>query len=100
MKVLTVVSDRNNIGFFRLKATCALQGLDLVAITCPPADFVNNRAKDDLLKRYLVGLHDEEIVMFSDGYDTLLLAGEEEILGKFYQTNCDLLVSAEANCFP
>lgn len=100
MKVLTVVSDRKNIGFFRLKATCALQGLDLVAIVCPPSKFVNNRVKDDLLKRYLIELDDEEIIMFSDGYDTLMLAGEKEILKKFYKTNCDLLVSAESNCFP
>lgn len=100
MKVLTVVSDRNNLGFFRLKASCTLQRLDLVAIICPPAEFINNRTKDELLKRHLVELHDEEIVMFSDGYDTLLLADEEEILGKFHKTNCDLLVSAEANCFP
>ena len=100
MKILTVVSDRNNLGFFRLKVTCALQGLDLVAIVCPPAEFVNNRVKDELLKRYLMTLDEEEIVMFSDGYDTLLMAGEDEILEKYYRTDCDLLVSAEANCFP
>jgi hypothetical protein len=100
MKVLTVVSDKNNIGFFRLKATCAMQGLDLIAIICHQATFVNNRVKDDLLKRYLLEFDDEEIIMFSDGYDTLLLAGQEEILEKFYRSESDLLVSAEANCFP
>ena len=100
MRVLTVISDPDNFGFFRLKASCAIKGLELIAIVCEQHTFVNNRVKDDLLKDYLAGLDEEEIVMFSDGYDTLLLAGEEEILEKFYQAETDLLVSAETNCFP
>jgi hypothetical protein len=100
MKVITVISDTLHIGFFRLKASCALHGLDLVAISCDRTEFINNRSKDDLLRRYLSGCDDGEIILFSDGYDTLLLADEEEILDKFYRADTDLLVSAEANCFP
>ncbi|HTI07209.1 MAG TPA: hypothetical protein VL832_01600 [Puia sp.] len=100
MKVLTVISDPVHLGFVRLKMSCVSQGLDLIAIDCSNGGWTNNRTKDILLRNYLTGLDGEEVVLFSDGYDTMMLAGEEEILEKFEQEKTDLLVSAEANCFP
>jgi hypothetical protein len=100
MKVITVISDPHHMGFIRLKLSCASQGLDLIAIDCSKGGWTNNRTKDSLLRNYLTGLDEEEVVLFTDGYDTMLLAGEEEILKKFEQEETDLLVSAESNCFP
>lgn len=100
MKVVTVVSDTGRFGFFRLKASCALLGLSLDALVVEQSSYSGNRVKDELLRSYLAGVDDEEIVLFTDGYDTLMLAGEDEILEKFERAGTDLLVSAETYCFP
>lgn len=102
MIVLTVISDISHVGFFRLKASCALQNLALKTFVCNQNEYENknHRSKDELIKNFLNELDEEEIVLFTDGYDTLMLAGEEEILEKFRAAKTSLLFSAEADCFP
>src|SRR5689334_5162679 len=101
MIVLTVISDPNHGGFYKLKASCALQNLNLKAIVCNQKEYEmkNHRSKDELIKNYLSELNEEEIVLFTDGYDTLLMASEQEILEKFNHANTALLFSAEADCW-
>jgi hypothetical protein len=43
---------------------------------------------------------DNDIVCFIDAYDVLLFTDENEILEKFREYDCDLLLSAELNCYP
>ncbi|SKA35798.1 hypothetical protein SAMN04488128_1048 [Chitinophaga eiseniae] len=100
MKVVTVISNKNNLGFFKLKTSCALKGLELVTLTCPQQAFQNHRMKDRVLHAYLSELADNEIILFTDGYDAMMLADEEEILDKFYKSGTDLLFSAETCCYP
>lgn len=102
MTVLTVISDPNHGGFYKLKASCALQNLNLKAIVCDQTEYEkkNHRTKDELIKNYLEELNEEETILFTDGYDTLLMADEQEIADKFKKANTSLLFSAEADCWP
>jgi len=43
---------------------------------------------------------ENDIVCFIDAYDVLLFTDENEILEKFREYDCDLLLSAELNCYP
>ncbi|MBW8687208.1 glycosyltransferase domain-containing protein [Chitinophaga rhizophila] len=100
MKVVTAISNKNDLGFFKLKMSCALKGLDLVTLTCDQDAFRNHRMKDRILRSYLSELDDNEIVLFTDGYDAIMLADEDEILEKFDKIGTDLLFSAETCCYP
>ena len=40
-------------------------------------------------------INDQDIIIFVDGFDTLLLSGKEEIIEKFKTFNCDILLSVE-----
>jgi len=45
-------------------------------------------------------LDDDEIVCFTDAYDILAFGTEDEIMTKFEAFNCELVISAELNCYP
>lgn len=60
----------------------------------------SHRIKDFLLIRYLRKLNNNEIILFTDGYDTLLLATEDEIMKKFREFGKETVFSAERNCWP
>lgn len=49
---------------------------------------------------YINTLNDDDLVLFIDAYDVLLSGPENEILEKFYKYNCNILFSAELNCYP
>jgi hypothetical protein len=101
MKVITVVNDREHLGFRLLRLSCNFKQLDLVVLVSKEKDFKSNRLKDDLLRQYLSGLPDpQEIVFFTDGNDAVMMAEEEEILSKFYRTGKDLVFSTETACWP
>lgn len=100
MKIVTVVSDENNYGLHLLKLSCAVHALALDIVVSQNKDFTSMRLKDDVLRAYLSDKDDEEIVLFTDGYDAVFMSREEEILQKFKRTKRDLLFSAETNCWP
>lgn len=100
MKVVTAISNQNDPGFFLLKLSCALHDLELVVLVCEEENYKGHWVKDNLLRNYLMQVDDSEIILFTDGYDSVLLSGEDELLDKFYSAKTDLLFSAETICFP
>jgi hypothetical protein len=98
MKVVTAITDEANINFQLLRISCALNDLELVVIVVEAMNSL--RVKDELLKAYLQRVDSDEVILFSDGYDAIFLAGEFEILEKFNRFNSDLVFSAEENCWP
>lgn len=99
MKVITVISDESHTGFFLLKLSCALNELELVALVTG-GKFISNRLKDRVLLEYLLGVDPQELVLFSDGYDALFLAGEDEIFNKYQAFEKPIVFSCETNCWP
>ena len=41
-----------------------------------------------------------DIVLFTDAYDVMVLASPSELISKFMEMDCDILVNSEVNCFP
>lgn len=100
MKILTVITNPYHPGFFKLKTSCAICNLPMKALVGDQGQFKNFRTKDQLTLQFLEEEDEEEIILFTDGYDSLMLAGEDEILNKFYDYNTDILFSAETCCYP
>ncbi len=99
MKVITVINNTEDFGFNLLRLSCALNNLELVVLVYNN-DFNSNRIKDELLEDYLSETDDDEIILFTDGNDAILIAPEDEILSKFRQIDKDLIFSAEMTCWP
>jgi hypothetical protein len=101
MKIITVISSVSHPGFQLLRLSCALKDLELIALVANKYDLSSRREKDELLQAYLASEPDDnEIILFTDGYDAILLSGEKEILEKFRQTGRDLVFSTETACWP
>lgn len=116
MEVVTLVTDPEHPMFRRyLLPSCRHHGLPLQVLTTTRRIQTTRRErlasllfrrelgfqhKDALLLDYLTGLPEERLVLFTDGYDTLFLAGPEEIEAKYHQLGHPLLFAAEANCHP
>jgi hypothetical protein len=52
------------------------------------------------MKQAIQNIPNDDIVCFIDSYDVLLFTDENEILSKFHNYHCNLLLSAELNCYP
>lgn len=53
-----------------------------------------------MLHKYISSNNSDEIILFTNGYDTMFLCSGEEILLKYHKTNKKVLFSAEVNCWP
>lgn len=60
-------------------------------------EYTSHMCKSIWLIEYLEQLDEEEVVLYSDGYDALFLAGEKEILEKFHKLGHPVIYSAEQN---
>lgn len=116
MKVVTVITDPDQRNYQRfLKVSCDYNGIDLITLVTKnrlKTNMVDRlmgrlwgrscgfQLKDEVLLEYLSGLPDEEIMMFVDGYDTVFISGQDEILNKWQAFDHPLVFSAELNCHP
>ena len=84
MKVVTVVTDPDNAWLHQvLEPSCAHHGLELVVLVSERplalAQGGSYREKDRELASYLTTIPDDELVLFSDGYDAVMLAGPQPL---------------------
>lgn len=89
-----------NPGYQLLKLSCIVNKVELITLVTSPGLFYSRRMKDQLIKNFLNEIDDDEIILFLDGYDSIIVANEEEILSKYIQLNKGVAFSAEINCWP
>ncbi|CAM3926698.1 glycosyltransferase domain-containing protein [Mucilaginibacter galii] len=100
MKVITVASNLNDVGFNDfLRTSCEFYNLDAIVLEYEDV-FLSNRIKDALLNVYLQNTSDDDVIFFSDATDTVFVSGEEEIIEKYKAFDSPLVFSAEINCWP
>lgn len=71
--------------------------LEILALGHP---YFGNGTKLIHMKQYLQTLNDDDIVMFVDAFDVLVVANKKKILRKFLRENSPFIMSAELNCAP
>jgi hypothetical protein len=100
MQIVTCVSDLTNVGFKRfLEASCKYHELELVTLVYT-GEWTSHRLRDDMLREYLPTLAPKELVLFSDGYDSMFVAAEAEIVSKYASFDSPIVFTAERNCWP
>lgn len=96
---LVTVATKNTKGLKQLKHSCEEFGLYLKVLGMGMF-YPGNGLKLLLIYDYLESIPKDDIVLFVDAYDVLILATEDEILEKFRQFKRPFVVSAETNCWP
>lgn len=83
----------------KLIQSCHKNGinLDILALGHP---YFGNGTKFIHLVQYLNALNEDDIVMFVDAFDVLIVSSKKKILRKFLRENTPFLMSAEMNCAP
>ncbi|WP_422083631.1 glycosyltransferase domain-containing protein [Ulvibacterium sp.] len=100
MKVITVATDLRNYNLRTfLMPCCDFLGYKLIILYFG-STWSSHRLKDQILIPYLESLDSDEIVLFTDAYDTLLLNTPKSLLAKFMNFNAPIVFSAEINCWP
>ncbi len=81
--IFTVASQRTN-GLIQLLESCKYRNIEIDILGLgEPYPITGHGQKLVYLKEYIQDLPDEDVVMYIDGYDTLVLASKEDILSKF-----------------
>lgn len=100
MKIVTCISDRNNYGFSSLLLrSCEHFGLELITLV-HNGPWRSHRLKDFHLRSYLHRIPADEIILYTDGYDTALVRDEADILAMYSTFATPVVFSAEKNCWP
>ncbi len=100
MKIVCVITTESQPIFNAwLKRSCYNKQFELIPLYFSET-YRSHKMKDILLLTYINRVRKNEVILFTDAYDTVLLAGEKEILEKFSRFNSRLVFSAEANCWP
>ncbi len=100
MKIVALATDEKHPGFVdSLKPSCIYHGLQLLTINSTQ-NYLSHKMKDLLLLEYIKKSGINEIILFTDAYDTMFLADEQEIINKFQRFKSPLVFSAEINCWP
>jgi len=85
------------------RAKCLLDSAKLFNMNIKiinPTSWKGNYDKMLYMLKEIKNLPDNDIILFVDAYDVIITGSIEEIKEKYLSMNCDLLVSAENNCFP
>jgi hypothetical protein len=102
MKVFTCIDDKTRNSFvYGLLESCTYFNLDLhVSFPTGSGKWESHREKDLQFYKFLSKCRKNELVLFTDGFDTCFLSDATEILNKYEYLDSDIVVSAEINCHP
>lgn len=93
---MTIASDPGNRGYRRLLASASRQGIVFETLGIN-REYPGNGTKIHLLCEYLEGLEPDELLLYTDGYDSIVCAPEQAFLDAFETFRHRLVYAAEQN---
>jgi hypothetical protein len=96
LHVFTFATDTNKLSY--LKDSANLSNLNINYIMKESWNGYFDKIK--YIKEVIKDIDENDIVCFIDAYDVLSLSSELEIIQKFKDYNCELLIGSEINCWP
>jgi hypothetical protein len=96
LHIFTFLTDENRIE--SLKKSANLFNVNITYIQ----NKIWNGYVDKIIaiENVIKDIDDNDIICFIDAYDVLLNNTEDEIISRFKDYNCDVLLGAELNCYP
>jgi hypothetical protein len=96
---ICTVASQETTGLKQLKHSCEHYNIHLEVLGLGQP-YTGNGKKLIHLKNYLASIPDEDLVLFVDAYDVLILANKQTIIEKFLALNNPCIISAETNLHP
>lgn len=101
MKVITIASDLGNPFLNQLLIpSCAGTGLELTILHARRAFFQFNDKREILAEYLSRGVRRDELVLFTDAYDTVFVRGPEYIEHAYHRFAEPIVFAAEPNSWP
>jgi hypothetical protein len=101
VKVITCINNKYHPGYkYGLSVSCRYYNYELITILTE--EWKSHRDKDRGLQQALNELEDHEIILFTDGYDTLFLDTPQSVLSMYdeIRNGKEIVISAEKCCYP
>jgi hypothetical protein len=103
LNIVTVATDVTKM--WPLKTSCDSKGVRVTNLGSgsdwlSAMEGFDGLPKVEIVKEYLKGLPDDDLVLFMDGYDTVLADHPDVVVERFLGFNVDILFSAEESCWP
>lgn len=92
LHICTVADKRDHPTFFFLEHSCAQSDCDLEVIG-EGLPYFGNGTKFIHMRAYLDSLPEDDIVLFTDAFDTMVIKSKEELLETFLSFNSPLVLS-------
>lgn len=99
LHVCTVASKETQ-GLKQLLDSCNRVGIKIDVLGAEMKKYRGNGEKLLLMIDYLKNLPGNDLVLFVDAYDVLIVADEETIINNFLDANAPFVISVERNCWP
>lgn len=96
--VITVATEEN-VGLNQLRHCCREFGIDLRVLGMG-IPYPGHGYKLSQLQNFVRHVAKDDVVLFVDAYDVLILADKKTILEKFRAKNVPFIISTESNCWP
>lgn len=96
---ICTVATGDHINLDKLKHSCERHHMELEVIG-KGRPFYCTATKLIYFAEYLETLGDDEIVLFVDAHDVLVVADRDEILEKFFAMEVPFVIAAEKNAYP
>ena len=93
------VANRMHPNLEKLIISCKENGIQL-EILGMGQPYVGNTTKLRVMKEYCHRLPDDDLVLFVDAFDVLILADKQEIVSRFLALDVPMLMAMEMNCWP
>lgn len=96
---ICTVASRRTKGLTQLLDTCKYFGveIDVLGMGLP---YKGNGQKLTYVRKYIDTIPDDELVLFVDAYDVLILSNKEKMILNFLEMDTQLVFAAETNLFP
>ena len=94
--IFTIGSDETKMSQLKQSTEITKLGINYI-VTGSWNGYVDKITK---MMELIQGIPDDDIVCFIDAYDVLSFSGTAEILSKFKEYNCKLVLSGELTCYP
>ena len=93
------VASRMHPNLEKLLVSCKKHGIQLEVLGMNKP-YRCNMDKLRAMKTYCHQLPDDDLVLFIDAFDVLILADKQEIVSRFLALDVPMLMSTEMNCWP
>jgi hypothetical protein len=100
LHIYTIGSDETKMEYLKMSAQLANIEIHTVKVNQWTGYVDKITTMIEVLEKHMNEDKKNDIICFIDAYDVICFSGLKEIIRKFKEYNCNILLSSELNCYP